>query len=371
MMKRKRRRILMFAASILLLIGNLPAAGEETVRDVEIREGFAPGIGDPIGKVARIRGKIVIVHKNDSIGYWAAKDLPLFAGDDLFSRERGRAKLSFKDGSLITLGAESHLTLTRNIFAPKKKHRSGFVEMGIGKVRFTIRKLTDFKNSEYKIKTETSVIGVRGSDFLVVVTRKDGDPVTRITTFEDTELEVRGLLDPENAVIIYENMEMTVMADARPELPERVRLDLIEQLKKELSMDAVEDDSGGRDGPVVDARPDAEADDVETDSLDADDDGMDAASRRETDPSGVQPEDGPGNATTGEGVKVPENEVVQPKDITPISAGDSLVIPDVNFDSGDIARTVERSREEIVESVHENQMEEIRPFVFPDPPRAN
>ena len=350
-MKRKRGPILIFTISILLLIGTLPAVGEETVRDVEIREGFAPGIGDPIGEVTRIRGKILIVHKGANIGYWAAKGLPLFGGDELFSRERARARLNFTDGSRITMGAESSMTLTRNIYDPKKKHRSGFVKMGVGKIRFTIRKLTDFKNSEYKIKTETSVIGVRGSDFLVVVTREDGDLVTRITTFEDTELEVRGLLNPENAVIIYENMEMTVMADARLELPERVRLDLIDRLKMDLSMG-------------VDAASQSAAEPAE-------DGGADTASRGETDSTGGQPEAGAGSDAAGEGVKVPENEVVQPKDITPISAGDSLVIPDVNFDSGDIARTVERSREEIVETVHENQMERIRPFVFPDPPRAN
>lgn len=369
MMKRKTLQILVFAAAMLLIIGNLPAAGQETVRDVEIREGFAPGIGDPIGEVSRIRGKILIVHKGGDIGYWAEKGLPLFGGDDLFSRERSRARLSFKDGSRITMGAESNMTLTRNIYDATKKERSGFVKMGVGKVRFTIRKLTDFKNSEYKIKTETSVIGVRGSDFLVVGTRENGHPVTRITTFGDTELEVRGLLDPENAVTISENMVMTVMAGARPGPPERVRLDLIDQLKNDFSMEAVGDDAGVQDEPVVDDRPDAQADDAPTAAEPEEDGSTDAASRREMASTGGQPETGAGGAAAGEGVKIPENEVVQPKDITPISAGDGLVIPDVNFDSGDIARTVERSREEIVETVHERQMEEIRPFVFPDPPR--
>ncbi len=386
-MKRKRWPILMLAASIVLLIGTFPAAGEETVRDVEIREGFAPGVGDPIGEVTRIRGKILIVHKGANIGYWAAKDLPLFGGDDLFSRERARARLSFTDGSRITMGAESNMTLTRNIYDPKKKHRSGFVKMGVGKIRFTIRKLNDFKNSEYTIKTENSVIGVRGSDFLVVVTREDGDLVTRITTFEDTELEVRGLLDPENAVIIYENMEMTVMADARLELPERVRLDLLDRLKRDLSMGADGEDAGVRDEPVVDDRPETAPDGGGTGDLDAgtregpesaapqpaavpeENGGTEEGSSEAPDSTGGQPEEGAAGDTAGEGVKVPENEVVQPNDITPISAGDSLVIPDVNFDSGDIARTVERSREEIVETVHEQQMEELRPFVFPDPPR--
>ena len=60
------------------------------------------------------------------------------------------------------------------------------------KLLFLIKKLVDFKHSEFKVKTKTAVAGVRGSEFIIRAT----DLLTEIYTLADTKLEVVSLAMP-------------------------------------------------------------------------------------------------------------------------------------------------------------------------------
>ncbi|NJL58710.1 MAG: FecR domain-containing protein [Desulfobacteraceae bacterium] len=104
----------------------------------------------------------------------------------------GDVSLRLGDGSVLTLTTATKLVINESIYDPSKENRSAFVSMTIGKARFWIKKLEDFKYSDFKVKTQTAVVGVRGSDFIV----EAGDDFTKVTALENTQIEVVSLTMP-------------------------------------------------------------------------------------------------------------------------------------------------------------------------------
>jgi hypothetical protein len=88
--------------------------------------------------------------------------------------------------------------VNRSVFDPAKKSRVSFLSTSLGKARFLVKKIADFKRSEFKVKTPTAVCGIRGSDFLTSVTAEG----TEITALSKTVLEVRRLARPEKKPVI-------------------------------------------------------------------------------------------------------------------------------------------------------------------------
>jgi hypothetical protein len=69
--------------------------------------------------------------------------------------------------------------------------------MSLGKARFWVTKLADFKRSMFNVKTPTATCGVRGSDFINFVTAHR----TETTALAKTHLELRRLAFPEKQPI--------------------------------------------------------------------------------------------------------------------------------------------------------------------------
>ncbi len=135
---------------------------------VQIKPGFKPGKGVPIGTVQMVTGQVLVVHKGESAAYKLDKNLPVFTGDILISEEASRASIKLNDRSVIGLAPQSKLVIDKSIYDPEKNKRSSFVSLLWGKARFVVAKISG--DSEYQVKTPTAVCGVRGSDFALAVT---------------------------------------------------------------------------------------------------------------------------------------------------------------------------------------------------------
>ncbi|MCP4349557.1 MAG: FecR domain-containing protein [Desulfobacterales bacterium] len=161
--------------------------------DMVIKDTFSPGIGLPVGKVQLVMGQAVIIHETDmSIGYRAVKNMPVYNGDTIITLEKGRISFRMKDKSVLSLNEKTNLVINESLFDPKNKSRTTYMNMTLGKARFWVKKLFKFKRSEFKVKTKTAIIGVRGSDFVIEAT----DLSTRVITFEDNLLEIISLIAP-------------------------------------------------------------------------------------------------------------------------------------------------------------------------------
>ncbi len=272
-----RKSIYLLLTAIILLI-TVPAFGSGSASSepllpegLVIENTYKPGIGLPIGKILLVQGQVVVIHADGAKGFYAKNDQSLFKGDKIVTLAKGRIRIKLNDDSIITQASETKLVLNKVVYTLEKKSRSSFIGMDKGKARFLIKKLVDFKHSEFKVKTKTAVAGVRGSEFIIRAT----DLLTEIITLEDTKLEVLSLAIPckdfkgfprppecEVKPIILTDFEKTiVMLGELPSETELVTPVDIEEMENDFTVtpDAAAPEGAGGVEPAQEGAGDAEA----------------------------------------------------------------------------------------------------------------
>lgn len=114
-----------------------------------------------------VQGKVLVVHKGQSVAYKLQKDHPLFIGDMLVSGKRSRLNAKMHDKSVFSLSPYTKLVIDKSFYDPEKNERSSFLSLWFGRARFIVQKRLG--KTDYKIKTLTSVCGLRDSDFALAV----------------------------------------------------------------------------------------------------------------------------------------------------------------------------------------------------------
>jgi len=189
---------------------------------------YSPGRGRPVGIVQQVLGDVVIMHGDVLKGYRAKRGIHLYKGDTVMTLEYGKVRFKLNDGSILSLTSETKLKLTQSVYEKKKKRRSSFFQMALGKARFLVVKLLDFKRSEFKVKTPTAVCGVRGSDFILEATESE----TIATALVDTEIEFRSRAFLDEPPVILRDFESSIARRGeKASIPVKLSQEKIEEKK--------------------------------------------------------------------------------------------------------------------------------------------
>ncbi|MFO8047831.1 MAG: FecR family protein, partial [Desulfosudaceae bacterium] len=208
------KRFLMALPAVMVLVAVLAcfspeAAARAIIPDnLQIKATYRHGMGQAVGKVTESRPEAYIMHSDRQYGYVAKRGLPLYNGDTLFTRDGGRMAITLKDGSETRLAANSSLVINKSVYDPEGGNRLSFFEMLSGKARFLVKKLAEYKHSRVSVKTASSVVGVRGSDFILEISQ-DGNR-TMITALENTVLEVVDPVNPLQEPVIVTSFQQLV-----------------------------------------------------------------------------------------------------------------------------------------------------------------
>ena len=218
---------------IFLMISVISAYSQTLPKEMTIKNDYMPGFGLSLGKIVLVQGNSVIVHYHDKqVGYTVKQGMLLYQKDKIMTQDNGRVSFQLNDGSQMSMSSNATMTINKSVFDPVKKDRSIFMNMPEGKSRFTVRKLSSFRRSAVKIKTSTAIIGVRGSDFIVMASEQ----TTEIITLDDTLLEVNSVFDPSAESVLIQAYERSeVQAQALPTQPEPVRPEDIDSIMEEFS----------------------------------------------------------------------------------------------------------------------------------------
>jgi len=126
----------------------------------------------PLAAQASVAGKVVY-HSGEA---WALRDgervvlqqgAEVHSGDVIVTTKSGRAKFSMVDNSVVYVGRQSRITIDRYDMKEGSLF-SGSFNMLWGKVRFLVTKLNSSR-ANFSVKTKTATIGVRGTQFAVLV----------------------------------------------------------------------------------------------------------------------------------------------------------------------------------------------------------
>ena len=215
-MKRANKKIgIIFITLILALACTSITAGAANLpSDLIMHDGFKAGYGASVGKILRVQGEVVIMHADQKEGYWARRDYPLYKGDLVVTKPKGRVRLELIDESRMTLSSDTKIEISESLYSRKKKSRFSFIRMAIGKARFVVKRLADLRRSRFKVRTSTAVIGVRGTEFIVIA---EADRTT-VYSVKD-KIEVISLADPEKVVIMEDGQKVIIFEDMLPSDP--------------------------------------------------------------------------------------------------------------------------------------------------------
>jgi hypothetical protein len=204
---------------------------DEPAYSYPVNQSYQPGMGKPVGSILAAKEDGRIVHAAEKVAYPASTDRPLYQGDTVLTKDKSMISLRLNDGSQITLSPNSSVAINQSLYEPDKKTRQSFIRMGLGKVRFWIKELVGFESTDFKIKTKTAILGVRGSDFIV----KSTLTTTEVITLEKTRLEILNLAAPDKDMTILSEFEKTVIrSDALASPIEEVLIKDAEMLMKDL-----------------------------------------------------------------------------------------------------------------------------------------
>jgi hypothetical protein len=115
------------------------------------------------GEIKVLNGKAELLHENEVIGKRASKGSSLAVNDLLRTKRRGYAEVALVDGSLVKVFEKTRLKINGI-----ERGEGSNADIQKGKVHFDISKISDV-SGEFTIRTTTSIIGVKGTSFLVNV----------------------------------------------------------------------------------------------------------------------------------------------------------------------------------------------------------
>src|SRR6202040_112478 len=135
--------------------------------------GVSAQVAQSAGKITAVVPIVNVVRGAQQVA--ASTSQQVFWGDVINTGHLARARVALDDGSVLSVGSDSNLTVTKHDGGAQQTD----LELNYGRVRAKAVKLVKPKAS-FQIRTPTGVAGVVGTDFAL---DSQGD-TTRIVVFE-------------------------------------------------------------------------------------------------------------------------------------------------------------------------------------------
>ena len=124
-----------------------------------------------VGQIKTAKGGVVVVRDGKEMA--AAPGTALQQADRVVTKADGSAGITFKDNSLLSLGPDSMLDISHFSFQAKDQPDGLEATLHRGTLSAVSGKIVAKSPEAMKIKTPTTVLGVRGTEFFVKVTNPE------------------------------------------------------------------------------------------------------------------------------------------------------------------------------------------------------
>lgn len=129
-----------------------------------------------VGAVTVVKGKAVITHKYSWRKTRIKLGTPIYLNDRIRTDKNAKVRIVFIDQSIISIGSKSALIINEYVFQPKKKKRSSRLRLLWGKTKCYVNDFVGYRDRKFNVATSTTIVGVRGTVFLVWI--MDGEITT-------------------------------------------------------------------------------------------------------------------------------------------------------------------------------------------------
>ncbi|MEW5911417.1 MAG: FecR family protein, partial [Thermodesulfobacteriota bacterium] len=196
------------------------------------------------GYVVRVQGKAQVVNQALSRNLAVVQKMPLFQGDRITTQARSLVEIALADDSLLQIGAETTLDLTRLQVDTVNKTRDAELGLPLGKLQALVNDLFKRGQRKFEIKTQNAVAGVRGTLLMVLaLSAKE----TQVVGY-DHPVVVYNRAKPDKQVVVSQLHMTTVQDNEPPTPPQPITIQQFEGLQKSLQASRQESDQQGGSG---------------------------------------------------------------------------------------------------------------------------
>lgn len=197
---------------------------------------FAPGKEKKVGVYTRVKGRVFVVHHGEASAWKPRQGHGIFAKDLIISLSGANAQATIGQETAIFLSENSKMEITPDLYQPSASGGGIKAELSLlfGKIRIVVNKL--IRGKEKRFTTPTSVLGIRGSDFVIYVAPASigiqnappEDLATLLLTGEDTHVYFSGKTGPEQMIgpnsisLALEGMAATAAISLSPSIVNEV-----------------------------------------------------------------------------------------------------------------------------------------------------
>jgi hypothetical protein len=166
-----------------------------------------------VGSVSGLTGQAQVMRQGASQAQPLALGAKVFEGDRIHTAAHAKLRLTMEDGSVLTLGAATDLSLDKFNYAPERASRDVLLEVPRGIIRALVGLLV--ANSTFEMQSQTAVASVRGTDWIA-----EAKPDATAIVALDGRVGVRNVR-PEIAgeVVLFPGDGTTVRAEQPPSAP--------------------------------------------------------------------------------------------------------------------------------------------------------
>jgi ferric-dicitrate binding protein FerR (iron transport regulator) len=124
---------------------------------------FAAEDGESVGVVDKVEPQAEIVSLGNAVA--AHTGMPVRLRRELRTGPSARLKLTFRDGSELTLGEKASVIIDRYVYDPKSDVGETVLQATRGAFRFATGRIKALKQKKIAVSTPVADIGVRGTEF--------------------------------------------------------------------------------------------------------------------------------------------------------------------------------------------------------------
>ncbi len=145
-----------------------------------------------VGKVLKVKHKVYVVRNNQRNN--AKPLMPILLEDAIETGSKSRARLLFKDDSILNLGEKSRVVIKEYMSGPGNRSKSiyriidGYLKVIVGK-------------SDLKVYSPTAVVAARGTEFILWVEGDGASTSTGIIMLEG-EAELRNINEMVSGILV-------------------------------------------------------------------------------------------------------------------------------------------------------------------------
>jgi hypothetical protein len=184
----------------------------------------------PVGTFLQVEGQVDLLKGGKLPATPVKVQDGVEVGDVVRTKSESRAQIKFVDDTVLTIAPESRVTVEEYMFDGATGERKAVLGVLRGLVHTAVEKVTPDKEPDFIMKTQTAVLGVRGTKWYTKLLPNATDVYT-----EASKLEVKNLLPEYPGVVLMGTLQyVRVGTFMNPTIPVNITKEDLKPLTKQM-----------------------------------------------------------------------------------------------------------------------------------------